>query len=182
MKKTVLILTILLLTTTITQPIKSEETIQTYYIAKNGNDNNPGTEEKPWLTLNKAGQTATAGDTIYVKQGIYNEQLDIKNSGNENNYITFSAYSTDEVIIDGTYISLNWNGLIRLDNIGYVKISGFKIQNSEYFGIYCKNTCNNLILQNNEITNCQSSGIIIYPSSSGNPHHIYIYKSFCLPK
>ena len=177
MKKTVLILTILLLTTTITQPIKSEETIQTYYIAKNGNDNNPGTEEKPWLTLNKAGQTATAGDTIYVKQGIYNEQLDIKNSGNENNYITFSAYSTDEVIIDGTYISLNWNGLIRLDNIGYVKISGFKIQNSEYFGIYCKNTCNNLILQNNEITNCQSSGIIIYPSSSGNPHHIYIYNN-----
>ena len=179
MKKTVLILTILLLTTTITtiQPVKSEETTQNYYIAKNGNDNNPGTEEKPWLTLNKAGQTATAGDTVYVKQGIYNEQLNIKNSGNENNYITFSAYSTDEVIIDGTNIPLNWNGLIRLDNIGYVKISGFKIQNSEYFGIYCKNACNNLILQNNEITNCQSSGIIIYPSSSGNPHHLYIYNN-----
>jgi hypothetical protein len=43
-----------------------------FYIAKNGNDSNPGTEALPWLTLQKAADTLTAGQKVYVKEGVYN--------------------------------------------------------------------------------------------------------------
>ena len=153
------------------------EASQIYFVAKNGNDNNPGTETQPWKTLTKAGNTATAGDTIYIKQGTYNEQFSIQHSGTENNPITFTTYQNDEVIIDGTSIPLSWDGLIRIIDKSYITIKGLTIQNSQYFGIYSKYSSNNIKIENNQITNCQSSAIIIYPSSTGNPHHIYIYNN-----
>lgn len=44
-----------------------------YYVAKNGNDSNPGTESQPWRTIQKAAETLVAGDTVYIKAGTYNE-------------------------------------------------------------------------------------------------------------
>lgn len=38
----------------------------TYYVAKNGNDNNSGNEAFPWLTIQKAADTMIAGDLIKV--------------------------------------------------------------------------------------------------------------------
>ncbi len=43
----------------------------TYYIAKNGSDANPGTLEKPFATINKGCSVLTAGDTLYIRGGIY---------------------------------------------------------------------------------------------------------------
>src|SRR3990172_3086259 len=49
----------------------------TYYVAKNGSDLSPGTEEKPWLTIQKAADTILAGDTVYVKEGTYIEDITV---------------------------------------------------------------------------------------------------------
>ena len=38
----------------------------TYYVAKNGNNSNPGTEAEPWLTIQHATDTMEAGDTVYI--------------------------------------------------------------------------------------------------------------------
>lgn len=46
-----------------------------YYVDKNNpnaSDSNPGTENFPWLTIQKAADTMEAGDTVYIKEGIYN--------------------------------------------------------------------------------------------------------------
>lgn len=59
-----------------------------FYVAKNGNDNNPGTEVEPWLTIKKAANTLVAGETVYVRAGTYKEQVTVKNSGNAEKYIT----------------------------------------------------------------------------------------------
>lgn len=40
----------------------------TYYVAKKGNDTNPGSRTLPWLTITKAENTMIAGDTAYVME------------------------------------------------------------------------------------------------------------------
>ena len=79
-----------------------------YYVAKGGSDSNPGTEEQPWLTIQKAADTLQAGDTVYVKAGTYNETVTPANSGSAGNYITYEAYEGESVIVDGGTSITGW--------------------------------------------------------------------------
>lgn len=82
----------------------------TYYVATNGNDASSGTEASPWRTIQKAANTLVAGDTVYVKQGTYNERIIPKNSGTSSGYINFIAYPGQSVTLDGSGLSLaNWD-------------------------------------------------------------------------
>jgi hypothetical protein len=135
-----------------------------FYIAKNGNDSNPGTEAQPWLTLQKAADTLTEGQKVYVKEGVYNERVTVKNSGTDENYIIFSAYSGQKVIIDGTGIASDANmphggGLFTVLKGNYIKIKGFKVRNARTFGIYAYSG-GNIIIKNNYTYNTFSAGII----------------------
>jgi len=84
-----------------------------------------------------------AGDTVYIKEGTYNEKVIPQNSGSPGNYITYTAYPGDTVTIDGTGITPNWrDALFTIDGKSYIKISGFRIINSlspyNSVGIYLK--------------------------------------------
>lgn len=46
-----------------------------YYVAPSGNDNNPGTEGRPWRTINHAADEVGSGDTVIVKAGNYVERV-----------------------------------------------------------------------------------------------------------
>src|SRR5690554_3449570 len=71
-----------------------------YYISPDGDDDNPGTLEKPWGTLSGNAAKVQAGDTVYIRGGIYSGQtLDVVNSGTEDNYITYAAYKDEVPII-----------------------------------------------------------------------------------
>ncbi|HIY57844.1 MAG TPA: DUF1565 domain-containing protein, partial [Candidatus Tetragenococcus pullicola] len=64
----------------------------TYHVAKNGSDDFPGTQEKPFLTIQQAANVAQAGDTISVHQGEYREWVKPKNAGlSPNRRITYQA-------------------------------------------------------------------------------------------
>lgn len=43
----------------------------TYYVATSGKDSNPGTKALPWMTWQKAFDTAKAGDTVYFRGGTW---------------------------------------------------------------------------------------------------------------
>src|SRR5690349_3681502 len=43
----------------------------TYYISPSGSDQDAGTLDKPWRTLQKAFDTATAGQNVCLRGGIY---------------------------------------------------------------------------------------------------------------
>ena len=139
-----------------------------YYVAKNGNDNNPGTETSPFLTIQKAANVAVAGCTIYVKAGTYNEKVTIQKSGSEEKWITFSA--APGTIIDGANISnpIDWDGLIVIKNSKFIKVSGFKVQNSTKSGIVVIGSANggmkwsHITLENNHTYKTNSSGIQAY--------------------
>ena len=63
-----------------------------YHVSKQGNDRYIGTEEAPFLTINRAARVAAAGDTVVVHEGVYREWVDPKNGGlNDLCRITYTA-------------------------------------------------------------------------------------------
>ena len=42
-----------------------------YYVATDGNDGNAGSKDKPFATLNKANAVVAAGDTVWIRGGVY---------------------------------------------------------------------------------------------------------------
>ena len=46
-------------------------TAATYYVATTGSDANPGSQAKPFQTLNKGVSLLQAGDTLYIRGGTY---------------------------------------------------------------------------------------------------------------
>ena len=84
---------------------------KTYYVDinnPNASDKNPGTELKPWQTIQHAANILVAGDTVFIKNGIYRESVEVKHSGlNYNKMISFIA-DGDSVYIKGSDIVTGW--------------------------------------------------------------------------
>ena len=59
-----------------------------YYVAPTGDNENPGTLDDPWQTIQKAAETLVAGDTVYIRAGTYFEQVIPLNSGSSSHFIT----------------------------------------------------------------------------------------------
>lgn len=92
-----------------------------YHVAQtaNANDANPGTAEAPFLTLNKAGEVAIAGDTVIVHSGTYRETLKPKNDGTATAPIIFKAAEGENVVISAldeiTAVPYEEDGLLVYD-------------------------------------------------------------------
>jgi hypothetical protein len=70
-----------------------------YYVSNSGNDSNPGTEiGQPFLTINHAVKALHEGDTLYLRHGMYLEQVNITNKKN----IVIRSYPGEHACIDGS--------------------------------------------------------------------------------
>ncbi len=113
--------------------------------------------------LGTANQNAQAGDTVYLRGGIYTFSgfsggINPTNSGTSSgNMITFSAYNGEEVDFVGS--SANWQGCVHLQNgQNYIKV----------YGIDCINWTLHLQLwdaSHNEISHCSFIGFPSVPTS-----------------
>ncbi len=102
----------------------------TFYVAKGGSNSNSGSFTAPWLTIQHAASSVSAGATVYVEAGVYNESVSFPASGTSSNYITFASYPGQTAIIDGTGLSVTGTqGLINIVNQSYITINGFEIRN-----------------------------------------------------
>ena len=54
-------------------------------------DTNPGTEEKPFKTVQRAAGVTKPGDTVYVMAGRYDERVKVQAGGTEGKPVTFVA-------------------------------------------------------------------------------------------
>src|SRR5512134_2881611 len=61
--------------------IQTQAAGNTYYVSPTGNDANPGTSSAPFKTFAKANSVLTAGSTLNIYAGVYNQQLKITKSG-----------------------------------------------------------------------------------------------------
>src|SRR4030067_3797103 len=74
-----------------------------YYVSPAGNNNTGnGTIGNPWQTIEFAINNIYPGDILYLRGGVYNEQVNSVRSGTANAYITISAYNNEDAFIDGT--------------------------------------------------------------------------------
>ncbi len=108
-----------------------------YYVSPAGNDNNPGTFDKPFATIQHAVDQATPGTYIYVRGGIYTEKINITRSGEPGNPIVIAAFSGEEPIIDGVGKLPNEGTYTPLVQIkaNHIIFRGFEIRNSTARGL-----------------------------------------------
>lgn len=101
MKKTLFIFAILFIFPAATflnaQWTKASE----YHVAISGNDSNPGSLSNPWRTVQHAADSVAPGDTVFIHNGTYKEEVIFKYSGTADAPITFSAASDETVTVEG---------------------------------------------------------------------------------
>ena len=145
-----------------------------YYVATDGSDSNPGTEDQPWETIQHAAGRLQAGEGVLIRGGTYTVTVSIspKYSGNPNNgYITFKAYpGKDEppVVLQGD--GSTYDGIF-LGGDSYIIIEGLTIRGF-YQGIACQAPGHHIIIRNNIVEYNLKSGI----SSAG---HVEGTKNAC---
>src|SRR5690349_3251901 len=80
-------LLLLAITYSIISPITADRVAAATYVVDQAvpgaADTNPGTERKPFKTVQHAADAAQAGDTIFVMEGQYDERVKVKTGGTE---------------------------------------------------------------------------------------------------
>ncbi|MGC1475430.1 MAG: hypothetical protein WA804_06265, partial [Terriglobales bacterium] len=103
----------------------------TFFVSKTGSNGNPGTISSPWLTIQHAANSVSAGATVYVFGGVYNESVNFPASGTASAPITFQSYPGQTAVIDGAGLTVNGTrGLINIvGKRSYITVNGFEIRN-----------------------------------------------------
>ena len=79
-----------------------------FYVSIRGNDENDGTKNNPFRTIQAAANVAYPGDVITVFGGIYRERIDPPRGGEENNPIVYQAAAEQQVTITGAEELKGW--------------------------------------------------------------------------
>jgi parallel beta-helix repeat protein len=144
----------------------------TYYVAANGNDGSAGTLSQPFRTIAKGVSMLVAGDKLYMRGGVYTEQIDLqthKKQGSSDNYITIAGYPGESVTIRYTDGEGGYGGVKARGNLGYLIFENFILDgiNQGYnTGWSIVDGNHHIIVRNVEIKNVQYNGFYIGPSTS----------------
>jgi len=180
-------------------PSLAGQTGATRYVSTKGSDSNPGTIGAPWLTIQHAANSVSAGATVYVFGGVYNESVNFPASGTASAPITFESYPGQTAVIDGTGVSCctsnppssgnDTQGLINIVNQSYLVLAGFEIRdfttsNPAYTpaGVWITGSGTGIQLLNNLLHNITTSseengnafGIAVYGTSQTPISHLVI--------
>ena len=147
----------------------TERSKLTYYVEQaKGDDAGPGTEERPWRTIQKAADTLKPGDMVLVKDGTYVEAgvpdiggVHITHSGAPDAWITFKAYPGHHPRVT----SATW-ATFRIEEAAYIELNGFDIS-TEFLPAEKRNVGNgigtnkshHLRFLNNRVHDCGGGGI-----------------------
>lgn len=152
----------------------------TYYVnGSTGSNNGAGSSSSPWKTIQYGIDQLTAGDTLIVKAGTYQEVILITTSGTAAQRITIKAADGESVTVDGnytlptggvsggtldgnTYYAYNDNPLVRFKNCQYITWDGIDIKRSKGRGLQVWGGGYHII-QNCSIYTCRRSLVHSYP-------------------
>ena len=123
-----------------------------YYVSPTGNDTNPGTASAPFQTFAKANSVLTAGSTLNIYAGVYNQQLKITKSGTSSAWIAVKPLGGN-VIIDMQ--KAKTHGLdVRAS---YINVTGLVVKNSNDVCVNLAGT--NITVGGLSVYTCTSHGI-----------------------
>ncbi len=129
----------------------------TYYVdasAPNASDQNPGTEEQPFRTINQAAKVLQAGERVLIAGGIYRESIHPVNGGESpEKMIKYQAMEGEKVIVKGSVVvpqhffqpSYGWHtshakhypadNMLAGENIWMVELDSFAFHGYNPFGM-----------------------------------------------
>lgn len=122
----------------------------TYYVAKSGNDSNPGTLDEPFLTVQKAVDTATNGCTVLVATGTYAENVTSERSG-----------TVAPIILDGQGVATMRSIYLNHSNIVVQNWSINGLMTSFQSAIWMGRGANYCVLSNNVIDNAYHTNVYL---------------------
>ncbi len=132
-----------------------------YYVATNGSNSNPGTQNQPFKTIQKAANVVNPGDVVFIKRGIYRDKIEVRRSGSSGKVIKFTAFPGDELkaIIEGQTFSVFKSSHIEISNLRIQKVPK---KNGLTQGIYVEGPARNIVIKNNHTFDTWGSGISVW--------------------
>jgi hypothetical protein len=133
-----------------------------YYVAPNGDDTNPGTIDQPWRTLAPVhAKDFLPGDVIHFKRGgVWSGGMIINDSGVEGNPITFTDYGTGNRPVFTNPGGQGSRSPIEV-YADWIVVESFFVQDAYAAGISIANGADHNVIRNIEATNT-GFGITIY--------------------
>lgn len=129
------------------------------FVAEGGSDaSGDGSIESPYATIKAALKNIKSGQTLYIRGGVYKENLTLNTSGKEDAYITICNYPGEDVILDHSGSSTE--AIIDLNGQSYIQIEGLELRNNTNkwaYGFYLGNGESNIIIKNNKIHDLYAS-------------------------
>lgn len=121
-----------------------------YYISPTGDDENPGTIDLPWRTIQKAANTLAPGQVAVIKEGDYDEFVTIGHSG--------ASEDSRIIIFSETLYGAKCKGF-KIDG-NFITLDGFDIEAFApyYAGILISGN-SNIDIMNCFIHECPNGGI-----------------------
>jgi hypothetical protein len=150
----------------------------TYYVAPKGSDAAAGTLSAPFATIGKAQSSASAGDTIYIREGVFQFSgtsatvgVAFSKNGQQNRLIHYFAYPGEVPIFD--LFNLLPNARVTGFDItaSYIHLRGLEVRGvqqiivGDSWGVRIRGSNN--ILENLNVHNGEAPGIFI-TSGGGN--------------
>lgn len=155
-----------------------------FSVAPGGDDNGPGTVERPWRTISKAARSAPAGALVDVRAGTYVERVVVRVSGAPGNPTTFAAHPGERVVISGKGLRRyrGNTGLIHVDGRSNLEFTGFELRDfvdtRRRFtpaGVWITGASRDIALRGLDVHDIRTAergnahGIAVYGSSGSRP-------------
>ncbi|KAF5987626.1 pectate lyase L [Fusarium coicis] len=125
------------------------------FVAPNGSSSGSGSSSSPLADIQAAVNAASAGDTIYLRKGIYrpSKNIHVTKRGSSSKPYTIRSYNNEEVIIDGdkmpgTPAALGASlagkdrGIFHVEKAEYWRFIHITLTKGPY-GVYVKDSHNN---------------------------------------
>lgn len=99
-----------------------------YYLARDGSDTNAGSQSAPWRTVEHAWRNSGAGDTVFVRSGIYSDKQIWLTAGQrggsvKTSFWTLINYPNEECVFADTRFILDDD---------YIRIQGLKLTGNSF--------------------------------------------------
>jgi parallel beta-helix repeat protein len=118
----------------------------TWYVGGAGcSDSGPGTQSQPFCTISAAARVATAGQTVLVSSGTYQENVTPVNSGTAGSPIAYQAAPGATVTVTGG------THAFTISSLSWITVSGFTVTGTTNDGIYVWKS-SNVTLSGNTVT------------------------------
>lgn len=123
-----------------------------FYVSESGSDANPGTQARPWRTIQKAADSTTPGAAVIVLAGNYNERIKVQRSGRIGMPVRFEAQGHART--RGFTVSAD-----------FVTIRGFEITDTpddarDGWGVWAQGS--NLTIEDNYVHDATRGGIVLF--------------------